>query len=117
VFRGLQQYANSGCRLERATQGITTNPNVSRPGQDDISKIHVRLGLEAFQPALLHQVIAELAESKCGLVVAQARPGGHATNPNIGEARAITVAMLQTEAGHATDDRAKEVLVGEQRWH
>ncbi len=75
-----------GCRLERATQRITGSPDMSRPRYEDISKVHIGPGLEAPQPALFDQVIAELAESKSGLVVAEARPGDRAANPHIGEA-------------------------------
>ncbi len=63
-------------------------------------------GLEALQPALFDQIIAELAEAKSGLVVAEVRPSDHAQHC-IGEARAVAVAVLEAEIDHPTDDQGR----------
>src|SRR4030081_364887 len=69
--------------LKRAAHHIAASPDMPRPWQDDISKVHVGPGLKALQPALFDQVIAEPAESKSGLVVTEAGSGDHATQPLI----------------------------------
>src|SRR5262249_53701664 len=75
-----------------------------------------RPGLEALQPALFDQVIAEPAEAKSGLVVAEAR-SDHATKPFINEARALTVAALEAEIDNSTDDQASQVRIRIQGRH
>jgi len=55
---------------------------------------------------LFDQVMAEPAESKSGMVVAEARSGDHA-KPNVGEARAVTVAAVEAEIDRPTDDQGK----------
>ena len=45
-------------------------------GNDVVPEGQVDAGLEAMQPALLHQVVAELAEAESGLVVAEAAARG-----------------------------------------
>jgi len=62
-------------RLKRATHQIAASPDMSRPGRDDTSKVEIGPDLEALQPALFDQFVAEPAESKSGLVVAEARSG------------------------------------------
>ena len=74
----ISEVADLVCRLERAAQQIAAGPDMSRPGQHDIAEVHIGPGLEARQSALFDQVIAELAEAKSGLVVAEARAGDHA---------------------------------------
>ena len=86
---------------------------MSRPGHDEISEVHVGPGLEALQPALFDQVIAELAEAKSGLVVAEARSGEHA-EPYIGEARTVAVAALEAEIDRPADDQGKQVRIRKQ---
>ena len=71
--------------LKRAAHKIAASPDMPRPWQDDISKVHVGPGLKALQPVLFNQFIAELAEAISCLVVAEARSGDHA-KPNVGEA-------------------------------
>ena len=102
--------------LERAAHQISAGPDVLRPRQDDISKVHVGPGLEALQPALFDQVIAEPAESKAGLVVAEARAGEQAQR-YIGEARGVTVADLDAEIDGPTDGDGKEVRIRIPRRH
>src|ERR1700733_7140552 len=81
---------------------------MSRPRQDEASEAHIGPGLEARQSVLFDQVMAEPAESKSGTVVAEARSGDHA-KPNVGEARAVTVAALEAEIDRPTDDQGKQV--------
>jgi hypothetical protein len=97
-------------RLQRAVQKITPSPDMSRPRQDETSEAHIGPGLEARQSVLFDQVVAEPAESKSGMVVAEARSGDHA-KPNVGEARAVTVAALEAEIDRPTDDQGKQVRI------
>src|SRR4029077_17823012 len=69
--------------------------------------------LEARQAVQFDQIMAEPAESKSGLVVAEPRSGDHA-KPNVGEAGAVTVAALEAEIDRATDDQGKQVRIGMQ---
>src|SRR6266478_8547967 len=62
-------------RLKRATHQIAASPDMSRPGRDYTSKVKIGPCLEALQPALFDQFVAEPAESKSGLIVAEARSG------------------------------------------
>jgi len=96
--------------LQRAVQKITPSPDMSRPRQDETSEAHIGPGLEARQSVLFDQVMAEPAESKSGMVVAEARSGDHA-KPNVGEARAVTVAALEAEIDRPTDDQGKQVRI------
>ena len=48
--------------LEPATQQVPTSQDMLRPGRDPIPERHVGSGLEALQPALFDQFIAEMAE-------------------------------------------------------
>src|SRR6202795_71963 len=97
-------------RLQRAVQKITPSPDMSRPRQDETSEAHIGPGLEARQSVLFDQVMAEPAESKSGMVVAEARSGDHA-KPNVGEARAVTVAALEAEIDRPTGDQGKQVRI------
>ena len=51
------------------------------------------------QSALLHQIVAEPAESESGPVVAKVRSENH-TEPDISEARSVAVTMLEAEIDH-----------------
>src|SRR4030095_11122485 len=82
---------------------------MSRPRQDQIQG-QIDLGLEALQPALFDEVIAELAESKSGRVVAEARSGDRAKQ-YIGVARAVAVAALEAAIDCPTDDQGHEVRI------
>ena len=64
--------------IERATHQIAARPDMSRPRHDEIAEVHIGPGLEALQSTLLDQLIAELAEAKSGLIVAEVRSGDHA---------------------------------------
>src|SRR5260370_22425368 len=91
-------------RLERATYQITASPDMFRPRQDHISEDTIGPGLEALQPALFHKVVAEPAESKSGLVVAEACSGDQAKH-HISVGRAVTIAVLEAEIDNPTDDQ------------
>src|SRR5260370_26597633 len=83
---------------------------MSRPRQDETSEAHIGPGLEALQSVPFDQVMAEPAEAVCRLIVAEARSGDHA-KPNVGEARAVTVATLEAEIDRPTDDQGKQVRI------
>src|SRR6516225_6254557 len=98
--------------IEGATHQIAAGPDMSRPWQDDISEKHVGSGLKTLQSAFFDQVIAKPAESAPSPVVAEARSGDDG-KPYVGEARPVAIAVLETEVDHPTDDKRKEILVGE----
>ncbi len=85
---------------------------MARPGHNNISEDQVDHSLETLQSALLHQLAAEPAEAIGGLVVAKARAGDHG-KPCIGDARAMTVAMLKTEIDCLAGDEGSQVRIGE----
>ena len=89
--------------IEGATHQFAAGPDMFRPRHDEISERHIGPGLVARQSAFFDQFIAEPAESKSGLVVAEVRPGDHA-KPYIGEARPVAVAMLEAEVDHPAND-------------
>ena len=92
---------------------ITASPDMFRPGQDDTSKVYVGPGLKALQSACFDQIVAELAEAKCGLVVAETRAGNHGKH-DIGEARTIAVAVLEAEIDRSAGDQGNQVRIREQ---
>ena len=81
-----------------------------RPGRDAIPERDVGSGLEALQPASFYEFIAEPAETKSGLIVAVPQSGDHAKH-NIGDARAIAVALLETEIDRPADGQGEEVRI------
>src|ERR1700738_4413837 len=83
---------------------------MSRPRQDETSEAHIGPGLEALQSVPFEQVMAEPAEAICRLIVAEARSGDHA-KPNVGEARAVTVATLEAEIDRPTNDQGKQLRI------
>ena len=82
------------------------------PG-NDVRETEVSPGLETEQPALLNQINGKLAEAKPRWVIAEPRAEEHA-DPAIGVARSVTVAVLEAEIRHATDDETMQIVVGEQ---
>ena len=68
----ISEIADLVCRLERAAHQIAACPDMSRPRQNDIAKVHIGPGLETRQPASFDQVIAEPTEAVCRLIVAEA---------------------------------------------
>ena len=99
-------------RVESAPHECEAVAQVPRPG-NDVRETEVDPGLETEQPALLHQIDGKLAEAKPRRVIAEPRAEEHA-DPAIGEARSVTVAMLEAEIRHATDDETMQIVVGEQ---
>src|ERR1043166_1280904 len=69
--------------LEPATQQITARLDMFCPRHDLICEADIGPGLEPLQLASFDQIIAELAEAKCDLVVTEMRPGDSATQPDI----------------------------------
>src|SRR3984893_2495599 len=114
---GVSEVADLVCRLERAAHQIAASPDMSRPGQNAISKVHIGPGLETRQSASFDQVIAELTETiYYGLIVAEARAGDHG-QPYIGDARSVAVAALEAEIDRSAGDQGKQVRIRiECRW-
>ena len=100
-------------RVEGAAYKRAAGAHGPRPGIDELPEAPVDASLETVQPPLLHQSQAELAEAEPRLVIAELQSQDCA-EPDIGEARAVAVAMLQAEVRHAADDEAKQVLVSKQ---
>src|SRR5262249_4344220 len=73
--RGKRQIAGLVCDIEGATHQFAASADMCRPGHDDVAEQHVGPRLEAPQPALFDQLIAEPTKSSPRLVVAEARPG------------------------------------------
>src|ERR1700737_1353673 len=91
---GVSEVANRVCRLEGAAHHIAASPDMSRPGHNAISKLHIGPGLETRQSASFDQVIAELTEAIYGgPIVAEARAGDHG-QPYISAARSGAAAAL-----------------------
>ena len=83
---------------------------MSRPGEDPSRKVIIGPGLKTLQSAFLDQIIAELAEAKPGLVIAEAR-AGHRTKPFKMGARTVGVAALEAQIDRSADDQGKQVEV------
>src|SRR5262252_6516787 len=101
-------------RLEPATQQITARLDMFCPRHDLISEADIGPGLEPLQPAFFDQIIAELAEAKCDLVITEMRSGDTATQPYIGAARSVAVAMLEAEIHDPTEDQGYKVHIRKQ---
>src|ERR1700730_6357 len=93
--------------VKGATYEIATGPDMSRPGHDDISENRIHTRAEARQSMLLDEVIAELTKCQCcAAVVAEKRTGNHG-KPEIGNARAVAVAVLEAEIHHPANDKGR----------
>ena len=75
AVRCKREIANLVRRFERAAHQITASSDMFRPGHDEDCEDQVGPRLEALQPTSLDKVVAELAKSKSGLVVAEKRSG------------------------------------------
>src|SRR5215469_3001862 len=80
------------------------------PSRDPNGKIQINTRLEPFQSARFYEFVTDLAESKCRLIVAEERPSNSAQH-DIGEARSITVAPLETEIDRSAYDQGTQVPV------
>ena len=93
-------------RVEDAPQQRAARADMPCPGIHQASEDHVDEALEAVQPALLHQVEAELAEaitppcSRRSTAPAQCRARRRRSTT-------VAVAMLQAEIRHAADDETR----------
>src|SRR3984893_6903590 len=108
--RRVSDVANLVCCLERAVHQIPASPDMFRPGQNDISKVHIGPGLEALPSASFDQVIAEPAEAVSGLVVAESRSGERAKQ-YVGEARTVAVAALEAEIDRSAGNQGKQIPI------
>src|SRR5208337_4646472 len=72
---GERQVAALARDLKRAPQDIAAGSDMSRPRNDESPEVFIGPGLEAFQPALLDQLVAESTKPISGRIVAEARPG------------------------------------------
>src|SRR6516165_6606515 len=66
--------------------------------------------MEPLQSAGFYKFVTDLAESNCRPIVAEERPSNSAQH-DIGEARRITVALLETEIDRSADDQGTQVPV------
>src|SRR5262245_61150408 len=66
------------------------------------------------QSTLLHQIVTELAKPESGLIVSEMGSSEH-TQPYIGVARSVAVAVLQAEADHPTNHQIKKLSIDEHR--
>src|ERR1700676_2660960 len=107
---GVSEVADLVCRLERAAHQIAASPYMSRPGQNDIAKVHIDPGLETRQSASFNQVVAELTEAVCRLVVAEAGARDHA-KVGIGSARSVAVAALEAEIDRSAGEQGTQVQI------
>ena len=100
------EVTNLVCRLKRATHQVAASPDMFRPGHHVNCEEHTGPGQETLQAAFFDQFIAEAAETKSGLVVAEMRSGYHAKR-YIGEAGAVAVAALEAEIDRPTGNQGK----------
>src|SRR5271163_323068 len=91
------------CGLKCTTHQITASPDMSRPGQNAVSKIRKGPGLETRQTAFFDQIEAESAETVCRLIVAEAGASDHA-EVLISSARGVAGAALEAEIGRSAGD-------------
>ena len=89
--------------LESPTYEVTAGANMFRPRHDVTSESQIGPGLEALQSTFFDQFMAEAAEAKSDVVVAEAWASYHA-KVYIGDAGPIAVAMLEAEIDHAAND-------------
>src|SRR5215467_2677997 len=95
--------ANAVGRIEGPTHQIAAGLHMLCPGDDDIAERHIGPCLISLQSAFFDELIAELTESRSGLVVAEARSGDDG-KPYIGEAGRVADAMLDAEIHHPAND-------------
>jgi hypothetical protein len=107
---GVSEVAGFVCSLERAAHQIAASPDMFGPGQNDIAKIHIDSGLEPRQSASFDQVIAELTEAVCRLIVAKAGARDDA-KVGIGDARSVAVAAVEAEIDRSAGDQGKQVRI------
>src|SRR5437879_12984171 len=89
---------------------IAEGPDMSCPREDLNCKVIIGPGLKTLQSAFFDQIIAELAEAKHGLVVAEARAVDRAKPFKMG-ARTVGVAVLEAQIDRSADDQRMQVEV------
>src|ERR1700722_8312974 len=97
--------------IKGATYEVATGPDMSRPGHDDTSENRIHTRAEALQSALLDQVIAELTKSQCCAAVVAEKRTGNRGKPQIGNAGAVAVAVLEAEIHHPANDKGRKIAV------
>ena len=80
------------------------------PWHADYCEREISSSLEALQATFFNQVIAELTESKCILVIAEPMPRDGA-KPDIAEARTVVVTVLNAETNRPADDQGKKIRI------
>src|SRR5580658_5108952 len=86
---------------------------MSHPWQDAISETYMSRNIKAPRATLFKQIIGELTESKCILVVAEPMPCDGA-KPDIVEARSVVVAVFDTETRCSADDQSIKIRIRKQ---
>src|SRR5260370_20066999 len=99
--------------LERPMYQGAASPDMFRRWDQVTSEDHIGPGPEALQAAFFDQFIAEPAESKSGLVVAEVR-SSYLTKPYIGNTRTFAVAPLEAEIDRPADGQGKKVRLRKQ---
>ena len=79
------EVAHSNRGIKRSPRQLTASPEMFRPWHDELSEPQIGSGLEALQAAVFNQFIAELAETKSSLVVAEVG-SRYCTKPHISDA-------------------------------
>src|SRR5215469_3012285 len=96
--------------LKSATQQTTASQEMFRPWHDVAAETRIGPGLEPLQAAFLNEFVTEASESKSVAVGAELRSSYH-TKPYIGEARTVTIAVLEAEIDHPTDGKGKQAHI------
>ena len=94
-------------RRRRAAPGRGRGRTGCVHGRDDREQYSRRVPRNA-QSALFHQVQAELPEAEPDPVIPEARTDR--SEPDVGEARSVAVAMLQAEIRHPADDEEDQIV-------
>ena len=106
---GVVEVAGLLRRVEGPPQQRAAGPDLPRPAPE----AQVDAGLEAVQPAFLHQIDAHLAEPEPRPVIAEARSHDH-VETDIGEARSVGIAMPDADVRHPKQGEAEQIRVGEE---
>src|SRR5690242_14953272 len=110
AISGKCKVAHSVGGVEGPTCQLASLQGMSRPRYDHVCERHIGSCLIANQTTLLHQFVAKPPEAKSVLVFAETRPG-YDGKPYIGKARTVTVAMLEAQVHHMTNNERKQILV------
>ena len=111
AMSGASEIAEFVCRVQCAAHQIATGTDMSGPGKNTASKVHICPGLETRQPAPLDKVKAELAEAIDGApIIAEGWAGNHG-EPYIDAARSVAVAALEAEIDRSAGDQADQVCI------